>query len=60
MENFVRHQKQPIYSLDPKQAKQLSVFIKFSLDRRPSTAGVERPMQSAPRAGESADVSRRE
>lgn len=50
MENFVRHQKQPIYSLDPEQGKQLSMFIKFSLDRRSSTDGVERPIQSIPSA----------
>lgn len=37
-----------MYSLDPKQTKQLSMFIKFSLRRRPFTDSAKGPIQSVP------------
>lgn len=41
-----------ISNLDPKQAKQLYMFIKVSLDSRSSPDGVERPIQILPSARE--------
>lgn len=39
-----------IYSLDPQQAKQISMLMKLNLDRRSSSDGVGSPVQNVPSA----------